>query len=129
MSNSIRVTPEAFGKAMQKLIQEYGDEAYEIVEVASKNAARATVSDLKGSAPSGGSYSRGWSHKAQKNGVTKYSETVYNRTDYQLTHLLEKPHPTGGGGHYPKNVDYTGTIAKVEETQTERFMEEVIRKL
>lgn len=126
---SIRVSADDFGKAVTKLIKEYGDEAYEIAEKASKKAARATVSDLKGSAPSGGRYARGWSHKASKNGITKYSETVYNRTDYQLTHLLEKPHETGFGGHYPKNVDYTGTIAKIEEQETERFMSEVLSKL
>lgn len=128
-SNRIRVSPEQFSKAVGQLIERFGDEAYEIAEKASKSAARQTTSKLKGSAPTGGQYARGWSHKAQKNGVTKYSETVYNRTDYQLTHLLEKPHATGGGGHYPKKANYTGTIAKIEAEQTERFMEEVISKL
>ena len=32
-------------------------------------------------------------------------------------------------GHYPKNVDYTGTIARIEEKNTNRFMEEVLRKI
>lgn len=127
--STVRVSAENFGDAVQKLIKQYGDEAYEIAQDASKTAARSTVSDLKSSAPNGGRYARGWSHKAKKNGITKYSETVYNRTDYQLTHLLEKPHSTGGGGHYPKNVDYTGTIERIEEKQTDNFMAEVLNKL
>lgn len=126
---NIVIKPEQFNKTLRQLVKEYGDEAYEIVEAASKKAARETVKDIKSSAPSGGRYARGWSHKAQKNGLTQYNETVYNRTDYQLTHLLEKPHETGGGGHYPKNVDYTGTLARIEEEHTQKFMEEVIRKL
>ena len=101
----------------------------EKTEDVTKSTARKTVSTLKGSAPAGGRYARGWSHKAQKGGPFKLSDTVYNRTDYQLTHLLEKPHPVNGGGHYPKNVDYTGTIAKIEEEYAEKYMEEVLAKI
>lgn len=123
------VRPENFEKAVQKALAEYGDIVLEKTEQAVKDNARQTVSALKGSAPAGGSYARGWSHKAQKGGPYKLSETVYNRTDYMLTHLLEKPHPTGGGGYYPKNVDYTGTMARIEEEYTNKFMEEVLSKL
>lgn len=123
------IRPEQFEEALKELLQEYGEEAYDICEASAKSAARSAAKDLKGSAPSGGSYARGWSHKAQKNGTTQYSDTVYNRTDYQLTHLLEKSHPTGGGGQYPKNVNYTGTIARVEEKYTKEFFEEVKAKL
>lgn len=130
-SNDIRVTPENFEKAVKMLFEKYGDFAYEVAEQATKVAARETAKELKVESPVGaeGSYARGWSHKAQKNGVTKYSETVYNRTDYQLTHLLEKEHDTGRGGHYPATKDHTGIIKQIEDKQTQKFMEEVIRKL
>lgn len=129
MSN-VKVTQENFANAVQKLLEKYGDEAYDISQAAAKKSARETTSELKQVSPVGnnGSYARGWSHKAQKNGVTQYSETVYNR-QYQLTHLLEKPHETGGGGHYPKNKDHTGIIARVEEQNVNRFVEAVISKL
>lgn len=125
------IRPEQFQAAVLDAMKDYGDKVAEISEQAAKTAARGAVKQLKGSAPTGGSYASGWSHKAQKNGVTKYSETVYNRTDYQLTHLLEKPHSTGPhrGGHYPKRVDYTGTIASAEEEYNNKFMEEVMAKL
>lgn len=126
--SGVKIRPEEFSKAMMNAIAEYGDEVLETTETVMKQVTRETVSELKSSAPSGGSYSRGWSHKASKGGPFKLSETVYNRI-YQLTHLLEKPHATGGGGHYPKNVDYTGTIARIEEKNTNRFMEEVLRKI
>ena len=128
--DNVVVRPEQFEKAVIKALAEYGDEVLEVTEKAVKSNARQTVSALKGSSPANtGRYARGWSHKAQKGGAFKLSETVYNRTDYQLTHLLEKAHPTGGGGHYPSHVDHTGIIARIEEEYTNKFMEEVMAKL
>lgn len=123
------ISPDEFSKTVMKALSDYGDKTLEILETETKDNARQTVKQIKASAPAGGNYARGWSHKAQKGGVYKLSDTVYNRTDYQLTHLLEKPHATGGGGHYPKNVDYTGTLARIEEEQTQKFVEGVIAKL
>lgn len=129
MSSTVVVRPEHFEAAVLKALAKYGDEVLQTSEEATRSIARQTVSALKGSAPAGGKYAKGWSHKAQKGGAYKLSETVYNRTDYQLTHLLEKPHSTGGGGHYPKNVNYTGNIAKIETEYTAKYMEEVLSKL
>ena len=124
------VRPEGFEKAVLKALSQYGDDVLRVMEAETKRYGRQTASALKGSAPSGGRYARGWSHKAQKGGAYKLSDTVYNRTDYQLTHLLEKPHSTGRGtGHYPKNVDYTGQIARIEEEYTNKYYEEVLAKL
>ena len=129
-SNNIHVTPENFAKAVEQLIVKYGDEAYDIAADAAKKAARTTTKEIKANAPVlSGDYAKGWTHKAQKDGSAKYSETVYNRTDYQLTHLLEKPHDTGGGGHYPKNKDHTGVIGRIEDKQTDAFFAEVMKKL
>lgn len=127
------IQPEQFEKAVMQALAKYGDDASEVLETVTKEATRGVISVLKSSAPSGGKYARGWSHKYTKGGRYRLSDVVYNRTDYQLTHLLEKAHPTGGGsvpeGHYPKNVDYTGTIADVEEKYSEWYMEEVLRRL
>lgn len=125
------IKPEQFEKAVMDALAQYGDDVMDMLETETKTAARQTVKALKGSAPSGGSYARGWSHKAKKGGARKLSDTVYNRTDYQLTHLLEKPHSTGryGGGSYPKKKDYTGNIARVEEEFTTQYVEGVMAKL
>lgn len=129
MSSQV-VRPEQFEKAVLKAIAEYGDDVLETTEKVMKSNVRQTVSALKSNSPANsGRYARGWSHKAKKGGAYSLSETVYNRTDYQLTHLLEKAHPTGGGGHYPRYKDHTGIIARIEEEYTNKFMEEVISKL
>lgn len=129
MSSNVTIRPDQLANVLNKALAKYGDEVLEDVEAVTKSVARDAVRELKNTAPSGGSYARGWSHKAQKGSTYKLSETVYNRTDPQLTHLLEKPHDTGGGGHYPKKVDYTGNIAKIEEEYTNKYMEEVLAKL
>ncbi len=128
MSNIV-IRPEEFEKAVMKALGQYGDHVTEVMEQETKSIARKTVKDIKGSAPSGGSYAKGWSHKQAKSGAYLLSDTVYNRTDYQLTHLLEKPHSTGGGGHYPKNVDYTGTLERIEDKNSQEYMQEVMAKL
>ena len=130
MSGNVMVRPEGFEKAVMKALAEYGDVVLEKTEQATKSNARQTVSALKSRSPANsGRYARGWSHKAQKGGAFKLSETVYNRTDYQLTHLLEKAHPTGHGGHYPSKKDHTGIISSVEEEYTNKYMEEVLSRL
>ena len=131
MSKNVRVRPEQFSKAVIDALAEYGDEANEKLEVITKTTARGLRADLKASSPVGklGRYDAGWSNKAQKTGRYNLSQVVYNRTDYQLTHLLEKPHATGGGGSYPKKKDHTGIIARAEEEYVQKYMDEVVEKL
>lgn len=128
MSKNIVVRPENYAKVVHKALAQYGDDVLRITDKCAKDAARQTQAALKASAPSGGEYARGWSRRQVKAGAWGISQVVYNRV-YQLIHLLEKPHPTGGGGYYPKNVDYTGTMARIEEEYTNKFMEEVLSKL
>ena len=131
MANTITIRPEEFSSTLKKLIKEYGDDAFEICEKSAKTTARQATSRLKQTSPVGaqGRYARGWSHKALRQSVGGYAEIIYNRTDYQLTHLLEKEHPTGYGGQYPKRRDHTGQIARVEDEFGVKFYEGVVEKL
>lgn len=131
MSDNVTVRPDQFAQTLYKALSKYGDKVLDDVEAVTKSVTREATSELKSRSPVGakGSYARGWSHKAQKGGAYKVSETVYNRTDPQFTHLLEKPHKTGGGGQYPKYKDHTGIIADIEEEYTKKYEEEVLAKL
>lgn len=126
----MKVTPDQFGKAVVKALAEYGDDLYDIAKGCAKESGRDTAKQIKATAPTRtGEYARSWTHKEKKGGQAFYTDAVYNRTRGQIVHLLEKPHATRGGGHYPTNVDYTGTIARIEEEQTQKFMERVLAKL
>ena len=131
MAQTVVVTPDNFAATLRKLIDKYGDDAFRICEAEAKTAARQGASELKKTSPVGaqGRYARGWSHKALRQGIGTYTDIIYNRTDYQLTHLLEKPHDTGYGGHYPKRRNHTGKIAAVEEKYGTKFYEGVVEKL
>ena len=131
MSANVTVTPAQFSKTFRKMLQQYGEEVFEISATAAKTAARQGVKELKATSAVGatGSYARGWSHKALKSCALSYTEIIYNRTDYQLTHLLEYSHPTGYGGEYPKRRDHRGEIAKVEAEYNVKFYEGIVEKL
>lgn len=124
MSNTIKARPDEFQKVMRKYFEQYPDTAFEVAQKEAKSAARKGASELKNISPvKTGRYARGWSHKALRQSVMGYTDIIYNRTDYQLTHLLEKPHKVNGGKEYPKSggKDYTGMIAEVEEKYGTKF--------
>lgn len=119
-------TPAEFENVVISLLKQYGDEVYGICKVAAKAAGREATSELKSQSPKNtGKYARGWTHKSESDGLTRYTEIVYNRGQHSsVAHLLEYPH-----GNYPKNVDYTGMIADVEEKCKEKFMEDIKKRL
>lgn len=82
-------------KEISKILKEYTDEVTEGLEKAKLEVAKETVTHLKsGRRPKlTGDYLAGWSQK--KVGTAR---VIYNKTNYQLTHLLEKGHAKRGGG-------------------------------
>jgi hypothetical protein len=79
---------------ISKALTEYTTEVTEGLEEAKLEVAKETVVQLKKTSPENtGSYKKGWSKKKVGS-----AQVVYNRTDYQKTHLLEKGHAKRGGG-------------------------------
>lgn len=85
--------------AIAQALAEYTNEVTEGLEKAKEDVAKATVQELRKTSPKlTGDYAKGWATK--KVGT---AQVVYNRTDYQLTHLLEHGHAKRGGGRVPGN--------------------------
>lgn len=85
-------------KEITKALKDYTKEVEDGLEDAKKDIAKETVQNIKHNVQSSGlvltgSYLKGWTKKKTRNGYV-----VYNRTDYQLTHLLEYGHAKRGGG-------------------------------
>ncbi|MDN6899573.1 HK97 gp10 family phage protein [Oenococcus sicerae] len=77
-------------------LQDYTTEVEEKLQKVELTTAKEGVSELKnggGYKERTGSYTKGWAQKKQGRG-----RVIYNRTDYQLTHLLEFGHATRNGG-------------------------------
>jgi hypothetical protein len=117
--------PEDLGKEMQRVLQGYAREAALAIEQAKKDASRKLVKDIKQDSPiKTGSYKKGW--KTKKSGrqpATTY--TVYNKTDYQLTHLLEHGHAKRGGGR----VSGIPHIGKNAERNIDLYLKDVEKAL
>ncbi|MBQ6994967.1 MAG: hypothetical protein IJN64_10845 [Lachnospiraceae bacterium] len=80
-----------------------------------------------------GKYTKDWTH-GQRNtrtsmvtGLTTYS--VYNKKNYQLTHLLEKGHQLRRGGRKIGDVKAFEHIAPVNETLGDLAVAKIIQKV
>ena len=97
MAVKIKGITEEFNKIMK----EYTDEVEKGVALAGKN---------------GGSYAKGWR-------VTEIDgkNVIHNKTDYQLTHLLENGHAKVNGGRVAARVH----IRPAEEEAINEYIKEV----
>ncbi len=105
-----------------KAVQEYTTEIEEKVQQASDDVTKEGVKLLKQKSPKlTGNYAKGWARKKQGKGYI-----IHNKTDYQLTHLLEYGHVKRGGGRVQAKVH----IRPVEEQIVREFenrVEKVIK--
>ena len=105
----------------------YGDDIQELIQGEAEKIAKEGVKILKATSPrnkkataSRGKYARGWRVKKDvSKGSVHY--IIHNATDYQLTHLLEKPHLKRNGG-YTKPIIH---IKPVEEQCVSEYIKNV----
>ncbi len=101
----------------------YTDEISEGMETVKQESAKNVVKILKVTSPKGtGDYAKGW--RVSQIGT---KQVVHNKTNYQLTHLLENGHAKVNGGRVAARVH----IRPAEEKAIADFIsgvERVIRK-
>lgn len=94
--SSIKI--DDLGKAIQKIIDDYSEEANDVVEEVIPKVGKKAVNELKKKSPKQTKrYAKGWKSKQEKERLSS-KVIVYNKDRYQLTHLLEKGHANRGGG-------------------------------
>lgn len=80
---------DSFSVQMRALLDEVNEDVRKATERNIQLVAKEAVQKLKNTSPmKTGSYSRGWAVKR----ISSTDAVVHNRTDYQLTHLLENGH-------------------------------------
>lgn len=78
---------------MDELLDEFNNDLQNAVDQAGLQTAREAAKKLRATSPKGrktkesGRYAKGWAYKRQDGGYI-----VYNKTTWQLTHLLENGH-------------------------------------
>lgn len=93
MSN---IKPEELQKEVMKYLNEYREDIEEDVQESVDKTTEEAKNELREDSKSKFKlhgrpqpYYRGWSVKLSKKDKTKYTKVIWNRTNYQLTHLLE----------------------------------------
>lgn len=129
MSDNYTCKLDDFAAVMDRLLDEYKQDAFKISEKSAMKAARQSRGILKATkhARPGGKYARGWSVKYEEKGTTRFSATVHNRLVPGLPHLLNYSHSVGRyrGGHYSGD----GEVDNAERVGVEIFMSEVEKAL
>jgi len=124
MSKSIKI--DSLTKEIMKALENYSDDISEVVEEVSNKVGKEAVSEIKKTSPKKyGRYAKGWKLKKDKLGKNRYSVKIHNKTDYQLTHLLEFGHATRNG----KKTKAIPHIRPVEEKYSKEYEKELKRKI
>lgn len=127
MSN---IKPEELNKVVMDYLKDYKEDIdEEVVEVVDE-VTRKAKDELKQTSPRGeGSrtnpYYKGWAVKLSKKRTGVYHKVIWNRTNYQLTHLLEFGHATRNGGR-TRAIPH---IRPVEEKYNVEFVDKLEKRI
>lgn len=129
MSNKINY--DELQQELTKYLTEYREDIQEDVEEATDEITKAARDELKSTSPRSGvsretKYYKGWSVRMKKKGRYAYEKVVWNRTNYQLTHLLEFGHVTRNGTGW---VSPQPHIRQVEEKYKVKFVDLLEKKI
>ena len=125
MPKSIEV--DLLEKEVMKYLTEYKEDILEVVENVSNRVGKEATSELKEESPKlTGDYAKGWRLKKDKVGKNRYIVKIHNKTNYQLTHLLEFGHHKRDGTDW---VDAQPHIRDVEQKYGSKFADLLENKI
>lgn len=111
---------------MQELLDEFSQEVQDVTDDAIRKTAAEAVEKLRNTSPkASGTYAKGWAVKA----TGTWARVVYNKTDWQLTHLLENGHVAANQYGTYGRVAAIKHIAPVEEWAADELPVRISRGL
>lgn len=115
---------ESVSVQMKELLDDISQEAKESTKKGINKISKESVSKLKSTSPKkSGSYASGWAVKKEG----EMDAVVYNRTDYQLTHLLENGHVIRNKKGTYGRTSGRKHIAPVEQWAADALPDEIMR--
>ena len=127
MSKAIK--PEMFAKAVKEYLEIYVEDIGEAVEETSNQIGKEAKEELKQTSPKRtGKYAKGWTVRKDKKKKNYNTVKVWNRTNYQLTHLLEFGHATRNGGR-TKAIPHIRPVEEKYKSEFEKQIKEKIRRV
>lgn len=126
-----KVKPDEVSNIVMKYLNDYQEDIYEEVVETTDKITKEARDALKRTSPKEkkprkDQYYKGWSVKIGNKGNKKYQKVIWNRTNYQLTHLLEFGHVKSDGTGW---VEPRPHIRKVEETYGIKFVDSLEKKI
>lgn len=120
------VKMDGLAAAIADALEEFQEETMQDVKTSVKDSAKSCVKDLKENSPKlTGEYAKGWRVKNAYESAIDIRVQVYNKTDYQLTHLLEDGHAKVSGGTVPG----TPHIGPAAEKASEKLEKDILIKV
>lgn len=108
---------------IKDILDEYSEDIQDAITLEAQNVAKKAQNELRNTSPKRtGKYRKGWRVSTEK-GRGFVECIVHNATDYQLTHLLEKPHALRNGGVSTPKVH----IKPVEEAAVKEYESNVAK--
>lgn len=127
MSKTIK--PEVFAQAVKDYLEIYVEDIGESVEETSNQIGKEAKDELKRTSPKRtGKYAKGWTVKKDRKNKNYYTVKVWNKTDYQLTHLLEFGHATRNGGR-TKAIPHIRPVEEKYKEEFEKRLKDKIRRI
>lgn len=125
MARHRRIKIPELNTAIMEILDEYADNITESTKKAVVKVAEIAKKETQaGANVRTGKYRSGWAVKKDTTSRLRTEAVVYNRTRYQLAHLLEKGHALRGGGRaaaFPH--------IKPAEENAIKNMEEALKKI
>ena len=119
-----RVDINGFADAVQDILNEYGDKAFDVMQEVLPKVAKDTVKELKNTSPKDkGNYAKSWATKTSKTRVG--CECVVYNKEYYLTHLLENGHKKVRGGSVPGQKHIAPAADNAERNAIEMLKEKL----
>lgn len=123
MSSSIKI--ENLQNEVMKYLTNYVEDIEEGVKETTDSISKEAVKEIKQKSPRRqgtrkNPYYKGWTKKKESKG-RRYTTKIYNKTNYQLTHLLENGHATRNGGRTKAQPH----IKPVEEKYNKLYEQEI----
>lgn len=123
-----KVPVEQMADEIAQQLAAWADDVTANTKDAVREVAKQCLDEVRENSPvRTGRYKKGWTNVVSYEGQTDLRVTVHNKTDYQLTHLLEFGHAKRGGGR----VEPKPHIKQAEQHATEalgRKVEAAVKK-
>lgn len=127
-----KVSIDSLDDEITKIVREFIKDENEKIRDVMPTIAKQSRSVLRAKSPGNGKYARGWVIEYENKYMQEYGFDIWNRKNYQLTHLLEKGHAKANQfGKYPnagrtKAIPHVKVAQKVANELTMKTLKEIL---